>query len=229
MKRLAAPKALPLHDKKETTWLLRTNPGPHPKNKSIPLLVLIRDVMGLAPTMGEVRRILAERLVLVDGVIRTQERFAVGLMDVVSFPKADKNYRIIVDSKGRLIPVEISKSELSTKIGKVIGKTTIKGGKLRVGLHDGRNIVSDNNVHVGDSLIVGIPKTELKKHLKLQSHARCLITEGKHSGKIVSLKEIISRKAGKASEASVLDKDKTEFITVAKYLMVVDDRFGVSS
>jgi ribosomal protein S4E len=49
--------------------------------------------------------------------------------------------------------------------------------------------------------------------------------EGKHAGSIVKLKEIIERKGGKPSEALVSDKSE-EFITVAKYLFVVDEAFG---
>jgi ribosomal protein S4E len=91
--------------------------------------------------------------------------------------------------------------------------------------HDGRNLLSDNHLHVGDSVIVSLPKVVMKSHLKREKGSRCLIMEGKHAGMIVKLKEIIERKGGKPSEALVQDKAE-EFVTVAKYLFVVDEAFG---
>ena len=48
-----------------------------------------------------------------------------------------------------------------------------------------------------------------------------MITEGKHAGTIAKLVDIIERQEGKPAEAKLDSKDG-EFITVAKYLFVVD-------
>jgi len=225
LKRIASAKAIPVNDRKAHTWMTRTAPGPHPAKHSIPLGVLVRDVLKIATTLREVRRILASRLLEIDGAVRTDEKYPVGLMDVVSFPKGGKHFRITVDDKGRLIPREISKDEATHKILRVVKKHTIPGGKLSVMFHDGRNLLSDNHLHVGDSVIVSLPKVAMKSHLKREKGSRCLIMEGKHAGMIVKLKEIIERKGGKPSEALVQDKAE-EFVTVAKYLFVVDEAFG---
>jgi len=224
LKRIASPKAVPVHDRKARTWMTKHMPGPHPKRSSVPLGVLLRDVLKLATTLREVRRILARRLVQVDGKPRTEEKFPVGLMDVVDFPKSGKSYRMVVDAKGRIVPLEIGKEEASSKIVKVVGKCTIPGGKLTVSFHDGRNMLSDNHVKVGDSMVVSLPEAKMKSHLKRDKGCRCLVTEGKHVGSIVKLKDIMERKGGKPSEALVQGKSE-EFITVAKYLFVVDESF----
>lgn len=225
LKRIASAKAIPVTDKKEHTWMTRTAPGPHPSKHSIPLGVLVRDILKIATTLREVRRILASRLLEVDGSVRTDEKFPVGLMDVVSFPKGGKHFRMMVDGKGRLTPHEISKDAATHKILRVVGKHTIPGGKISLAFHDGRNMLADNHVLVGDSVVVSLPKVSLKTHLKRDKGSRCLIVEGKHAGMIVKLKEIIERKGGKPSEALVQDKSE-EFVTVAKYLFVVDEAFG---
>jgi small subunit ribosomal protein S4e len=205
--------------------MIRHSPGPHPKKNSIPLAVLVRDVLRLAPTLREVRQILNGRMLLVDGKVRVDEKFPVGLMDVISFPKAEKYFRIMVDSKARLVPVEIKKDAASMKILRVVGKNTIRGGKLNYALHDGRNLLGDNHVRVGDSIVVSLPEAKLKTHLKRDKGSKCLIMEGKHAGSVVKLKEIIERKGGKPNEALVSGKSE-EFITVAKYLFVVDEGFS---
>jgi small subunit ribosomal protein S4e len=225
LKRLAAPKSIPVTDKKERKWMIRHSPGPHPKKHSIPLGVFVRDILKVAPTLREVRQILNGRMLLVDGKVRVDEKFPIGLMDVVSFPKADKYYRIMVDKKARLIPLEIKKDEASMKILRVVGKHTIPGGKLNYALHDGRNLLGDNHVKVGDSVIVSLPEAKMKTHLKRDKGSRCLIMEGKHAGSVVKLKEIIERRGGKPNEALVIGKSE-EFITVAKYLFVVDEGFS---
>lgn len=221
MKRIVAPTSVPIHDKKSSEWMIKAHPGPHPREMAIPLGVLLRDILKVAKTTREVRRILTNRLVRVDGKVRVDEKFPVGLMDVVSFPEAKKHYRLLLDSKGRLEPSEIKDADASSKTVKVIKKHTIAKGKTNVTFHDGRNLVTDNHVSVGDSVIISLPKVELKKHLKRDTDSKCLIVEGKHAGSIVSLKEIIQRKGGKPSEAKVAS-GKDEFITVANYLFVVE-------
>jgi small subunit ribosomal protein S4e len=222
MKRIVVPTAVPIHDKKGSEWMIKAHPGPHPREMAIPLGVLLRDVLKVARTGREVHRILTNRLVRVDGSVRVEEKFPVGLMDVISFPESKKHYRLLLDSKGRLEPSEIKDAESASKTGKVVKKHTIRKGKINVTLHDGRNLVTDNHVKVGDSVVVSLPKVELKTHLKREKGSKCLIVEGKHAGSIVSLKEIIQRKGGKPSEALVA-KGNDEFITVANYLFVVEE------
>jgi small subunit ribosomal protein S4e len=224
LKRIAAPKAVPVTDRKAKTWMINTAPGPHPKKHAIPLVVLLRDLIGVVTDAREAGRALSRRQILVDGKPRTDAKFPVGLMDVVSF--AGKNYRMVVDWKGRLVPLEIAAAHANSKILMVVGKRTVKGGKIFVSFHDGRNMAADNNIKVGDSIIVSLPKVSMVKHLKSETGARCLVSEGKHAGNIVKLKEIIQRKGSKPSEALV-ESDGGEFITVAKYLVVVDEAFQV--
>jgi len=224
LKRIASAKSVPITDKKETTWMTKPAPGPHPAKYCMPLGVLLRDILKIAPTLREVRQILCGRMLEVDGIIRTDEKFPIGFMDIISFPKAGKQYRIEVDSKGRLIPHEITKEAASHKIVRVVRKHTVPGGRLNLTFHDGKNLLGDNHVRVGDSVVLSLPKAEMKAHLKREIGARCLIMEGKHAGSIVTLKEIIERKGGKPNEALV-SHDEAEFITVEKYLFVVDAAF----
>lgn len=226
MKRLASPKAVLVHDKKDRKWMINTAPGPHPKKHAISLGVFLRDILGVATTAREAKRVLSGRMVLVDGRPRTDEKFPVGLMDIISLPKMELHYRIIVDNKGRLVPVKVAKAESAQKLLKVVGKHTVSGGKHNLSFHDGKNMLGDNHVKVGDSVVVSLPETKMKTHIKREKGSRCLIMEGKHAGSIVKLKDIIERKGGKPNEALV-EADGSEFITVAKYLFVVDEGFKV--
>lgn len=227
MKRIAVPQAIPLHDKKDHTWSIQGLPGPHPEEQSIPLGVLLREVMKVAKTAKEVKQILSKRLVEIDGKVRTEEKFPVGLMDVVSIPKSGKKYRIMVDRKGRLFPMEIKDDEASQKLVQVVKKHIIKGGKVNVTFHDGKNLLADNHIKVGDTLLVSLPVAKIEKHLKKEKGAHCLVVEGKHVGTLVKLKDVMQRKGGKPDEALVQPDEGAEFITVAKYLFVVSDDFKI--
>lgn len=225
MKRIAAPKAVPITNKKAHTWMVNPSPGPHSKRAAVPLVVLLRDVLKVAETAREIEKMLAARKITVDGIVRTDSAFPIGFMDTFSF--ADKTYRLVVDFKARLVPVE--EAHPQEKIFKVVGKVVVKGGKIMLHLHDGRILFADNNVRVGDSLILSIPEYKVQKVLKLEKGARCVIREGKHAGTIAKLEEIIERKDGKDYEAKLSSEKEGQFITVAKYLFVVDDSFKGAS
>jgi small subunit ribosomal protein S4e len=69
--------------RKEGQFVMRVNPGPHPRIRAYPLGMVLRDVLRVASTGHEVDRILKAGKVKVDGIIRHEPNFAVGLMDVV--------------------------------------------------------------------------------------------------------------------------------------------------
>lgn len=229
LKRVAAPKAIFIHDRKANIWLAKTAPGTHTKDASMPLLVLIRDILGLAMDTRETKKILNARLVEVDGKIRTDTAYPIGLMDSIAFQSASKFYRMIVDRKGRLAPVEIEKTDCGKKIAKVTSKHSYKG-KTVLHFHDGKNIMSsDVSVKVGDSVVVNVSDNKLEGVLKLQKGASCFITEGTHAGMIAKLEALMTSKGERKAEAK-LSSSEGDFITVADYLLVVDEKFkGVES
>ena len=78
-------------------------------------------------------------------------------MDVVSIPKIDKYYRILPDYKGRLILHEIEEKDATFKLAKINNKTTVKGGKTQLNLHDGRNVLTEDEYKTDDVVLLNIP------------------------------------------------------------------------
>ena len=115
MKRLNAPRALNLH-RKERKWTVRSSPGPHPLETSIPLGLIVRDYLGLVDTLHEAKKVISEGEFLVDGVKRKNHKFPCGLMDVVSIPKMKKDYRVLFNNKGKLTLVETASKDATWKI-----------------------------------------------------------------------------------------------------------------
>ena len=141
LKRLAMPRSWPL-PRKTSIWVTRASAGAHALELCMPVRVVIRDVLGYAKSAREVRHILHNNLVSIDGRVCKDSRRGVGFMDVLTL--GEENYRCIIDQKGRLRYRPISKKEAQTKVCRINGKNTIKGGKTQLNLHDGRNILVDD-------------------------------------------------------------------------------------
>src|SRR2546425_585043 len=76
LKREPSPGFWPIH-RKEYTWAPRTRPGPHAREKSLPLMIIVRESLGLANIAKEAIKIISEGKVKVDGVVRRDRRFPV--------------------------------------------------------------------------------------------------------------------------------------------------------
>ncbi|MEE9525246.1 MAG: 30S ribosomal protein S4e [Candidatus Woesearchaeota archaeon] len=213
LSRLAMPKSWKIK-RKGIKWVTRPHPGPHSLKLGMPLNVLLRDVLEYARTTKEVKNILQNQEILVDGIRRTNHRFLVGLMDVISIPKTKENFRILLNKKGYLIAFPI-KNDANIKPSKINGKSIIKKGKLQLNLFDGKNILSDKKeAKVGDTAIIELPSQKIKQIIKFEKGATIYLVGGKHIGGTGVIEDI---KENKISYKS--GKDKVE--TLKKYAFVI--------
>jgi small subunit ribosomal protein S4e len=204
MKRLAMPRSWPL-PRKTSIWVTKAAPGAHALELCMPLVVVIRDILGYAKSTREVRHILHNDLVSIDGRICKDSRRGVGFMDVLTL--GEENYRCIVDRKGILRYRQISKKEAGTKVCRINGKTTIKGGKTQLHLHDGRNILTDDagEFNTGDSLVLALPSQEIKEHIRFSDGIKCYLTGGAHVGEFAEVSEYIVKRSSMPNEVQFAD------------------------
>jgi small subunit ribosomal protein S4e len=112
-------------------------------------------------------------------------------MDVVSIPKLNKHFRIICYSKGLKL-VEISEKEANLKLLRIRDKKIVKGARIQLNFHDGKNIFVEKDVYrTGDSLLVELPSLKILEHLKLEKGSVGLILKGKNAGKLAKVVEIV--------------------------------------
>ena len=213
LKRIALPKSWNV-DRKSNKFIMRPYPGAHSLTSGLPLGIILRDILKLTSTMSEVKKALNSNQVLVDGKVRRDARFIVGLFDVLTFSTLEQHYRVVFDKKGRIIVVKIPATESSFKPCKIVGKHVLPGGKIQFNLHDGKNVVSDKESKVGDSMVLTLPKLEIKEILPLETGATVFLMSGKHSGQVGVLKEIRGKEA-----TYTTDGQDTE--TVKNYLFVI--------
>lgn len=219
LKRLKAPRSVILH-RKEKTWTIKSSPGPHPLDKSIPLGLVIRDYLGFCDTYKEAKRALAEGDILVDGVGRKNHSFPCGLMDVISIPKIKKNYRVLFDQKGKLTLVPIEEKDSAWKLCKIEDKTIIKSKKIQLHLHDGKNIiVSKNEYNTGDVLKISFKDNKITDVFKFDKGSVSIIIGGSHIGQIANIEDIQIVSSNKPNLA--LMKGKNKFSTITEYIFPI--------
>jgi small subunit ribosomal protein S4e len=215
LKRKPAPRFWPIH-RKEFQWIVRPSPGPHSLEKCLPLSVVLRDILGVAETRKEAKKIISQGKVYVDGKVRRKDDFPVGLMDVISMPDLKKFYRILPSHKGLFLN-SINKEEASFKLFRVEGRTIVKNGASQFALHDGSNMLvkvedPENPPEVVyetfDTLKVGLPEKQVLDQLKTKKGNIAIITGGKNIGKQGKIVEIEKTKAKKRRNALVVIEDE---------------------
>jgi len=217
LKRLAMPRSWAL-PRKITTWISRPRSGAHSLEYCMSISTVIRDVLGYADNAREVRRILHEGKAKVDGRRVRDARRGVGLMDVLTL--GDTNYRCILDQNGKLRYHQIPPDQSEWKVCRIEGKSTIKGGKTQLNLHDGRNILVDDPVefNTGDSVKIQLPDQQILTHIQFEEGAKSYLIGGSHVGTTAEVKEILVKRSSMPNE--VLFEG---FGTIAKHVFIVDD------
>jgi small subunit ribosomal protein S4e len=175
--------------RKQSQFVVRVKPGPHPKHRIYPLGMILRDLLKVASTMHEAERILNAGKVKVDGVVRRDSNLAVGLMDVIELATAQA-YRMVPKNSTLLDSITIEDSEKGVKLVKVTSKTIIKGKKIQYGFHDGKTLVSDLKLKVGDTCVIDLPKVQVKSHIAFEKGVTALIITGENAGTVGKIEDI---------------------------------------
>jgi len=220
--RIASPKKYPVL-RRGKHYVVKGEPGPHPKDSSVPLLLVLREMLNIVKTYNEAKKILNEGKILIDQKVRKSLKFPIGLMDVISIPSEGKNYRMIFSEKNKVKLIEIPEEEAKLKLCKIVNKKIIKNGKVQINLHDGRNIlVEDNKYKPGDSLLINLPDQYVKKHIPLQKGVIVLVTDGTHIGSISKIVDFVSLPGSLENRVLLMDlKDNSKYETLKKYVFVI--------
>jgi small subunit ribosomal protein S4e len=188
LKRLRAPDSWHI-PKKINKFITKTAPGPHNAN-AMPIAVWLRDHMGFALTKKEVKQILSQKDVIINGRPCRNPSMGIGIFDIISMPKIGKHYRILRDKKGRHKTIEINAESARTRLAKIRGKTIVPGGKVQLNLRFGANILADNRYKPGDSIVISLSDEDrftITDHFPFAVGNMAMVIGGKHSGKIAKI------------------------------------------
>jgi len=223
LKRLRAPDSWHI-PKKTTTFITKTAAGPHNAN-AMPIAVWLRDHMGFALNMKEVKQILGQRDVIVNGRPCRDPKMGIGIFDIISLPKAGKHYRILRDKKGRHKTIEIDAESAKSRLAKITNKTVVPGGRVQLNLRFGANVLADHTYKSGDSIVLSLePETRFKilDHFPFAVGNMAMVIGGKHSGKIARIAGIEKIPGSVPNRVILVDeKSGSRFETIDQYIYMV--------
>jgi len=184
LKRIAAPSSWML-DKMGGAYAPRPSMGPHSLRECLPLNILIRNRLKYALTGREVTYVVVQRLIQVDGKVRTDPRFPTGFMDVVSIPKTSENFRILYDEKGRFAVHRITPEEAKFKLCKVKKTAMGRGDIPYLVTNDARTIrYPDPKICVNDTVKVNLATGKIVDYVPFQVGNLVITTGGRNTGRI---------------------------------------------
>ena len=178
---------------KKPKWIISQHPGAHPRNYSIPLMVVIRDLLGYADNAREAKKIINSGEALVNGVVRRNAHYGVGLMDVIAIPKAKRYFRAMPSRKGLALK-EIDEGGSKLWLCRIKDKTIIRNGKAQLNLHDGSNILVDakdaQKYKTNDTLVFELPKKKINDCLEFKKGNNAMVVHGRRSGDTGKIEDI---------------------------------------
>jgi len=156
-------------------------------SNSVPVVIAVRDMLKLAKTAKEARKMIKEKLLKINGRVVKDYRESIQLFNIL---EADKFYElsILPTKKFFFRPVQ-SKGE---RLCKVLNKRIVKKGLTQINLHDGTNILTKDKINTGDSVYLGFD-SKIKKSASLLKDKNVFIFSGKYSGQNA---KIIDKKDG---------------------------------
>ena len=232
LKRKPAPKFWPIH-RKEFMWVVKPSPGSHFGNNCLPITVLLRDYLGFAKTRKEAKTMVSQGRICVDGQIRRDDGFPVGLADVISVPDIDRNFRILPSAKG-LVLHPIDGEEAKFKLCRIESKITVKNGNMQLNLHDGSNMfikVADAKNRQEDTfetlgtVKIALSDKQIVEFLKIKEKDYAIITGGKNIGKhgsIIQIEETTGKKR-RNTLVTIEDKKGNRFQTTLAFIFVIGE------
>lgn len=200
LKSLAAPKNWPIK-RKENIWVVRPMSGAHSKEYSIPLVVVLRNVLGLLDTKKEVKFVIREGLVKVNGRKVKDVKLPVGLFDVISLDKEKKYYRIVMNKRKRLVPIEVDEKEANLIPLKIENKRILTKDKIQFNFTNGWNLtLKDKKYSTRDTLIFDVKSNKIVNHIPFDKGNVVFVFGGKHVGELAKIQKVNDKVSLKNSE-----------------------------
>jgi small subunit ribosomal protein S4e len=187
LKRIVAPKTWPVL-RKTTKFIARPKPSGHPKDLAVPVVVLMRDFLGVVENAQQGKHLLREKQVRVNGKAVHKLSSAAGYMDLITIGK--DTYRVLLNRKNQLTLIKTAAGE--PMLQKIVGKTSISAAKMQLQFASGRTLlVEKDSYKVGDS--VTFADNEIVAHYPLVAGATVTFTGGSHIGKVGTIETIEGR------------------------------------
>ncbi|QAU13552.1 30S ribosomal protein S4e [Halorubrum sp. BOL3-1] len=223
-KRLSVPNSWPV-ERKTNTFTVKAGAGPHGE-AGVPLVVLLRDVLGYVDSTKEACYALNNDSVLVNGDAVSDEQRPIGMFDILAFPERGEFFRVFPDEGGRLALTSVDEEAAGSRLGKITNKTVVPGGAVQLTLHDGTNVrvEDDADYETNDSIVVDNETKEIVAHFEYEEGALVTAVAGQHAGRIGEIDDIDVTLGSGDNTVTVANEDDG-YETVEEYVVVIDENF----
>jgi len=184
--------------RKTKVWAVVTGQGPHSKKNSIPLGVVVRDVLKLTPSLTEAKKVINEGRITVNGTVRKGYRFPIGTMDLVEIPDTKSTYRVTSSHSG----LDFEETKDTSILCKITNKTAVRKGKTQYTTHNGLTLLAESKYRVRDTLRLD-SKRKITGHFRFEPGSSAIITGGRLRGTTGKIKEIGDRVSLETKEGMV--------------------------
>ena len=175
--------------RKGTTYVTVSS---HNKTESIPLMVVMRDVLKFVKNKKELMKIIHEKQITINGKEVREANYPICLFDILSLKPMKKNYQAVLTKNKKYAFEEVAEKDAKSRVYKIINKKIISKDKIQLNLMQGKNIISKEKMNIGDSVVLDF-ENKVVKVLELKSGGNAVVIEGKHSGNKGKIEEIIER------------------------------------
>ena len=184
LKRLNAPHHWML-SKLGGTYAPRASHGPHRMKESLPLILILRNRLHYALNGREVQLIVKNRSIRVDGKVRTDTRFPVGFMDVLSIPKTKEHFRLLYNTKRRFSLVPITPEQAKFKLCKVRKLVVGTNAIPFIVTHDGRTIRYPHpELRANDTIKLNLETGKIEDFIKFDVGNAAMVVGGQSTGRV---------------------------------------------
>jgi small subunit ribosomal protein S4e len=142
---------------------------------AVPVVIAVRDMLKLARTSKEVKKMIFEKSLKINGNVVKDIRDSIRLLNLF---QADKTYILTLTSNGKFTLQETKEKNRPCKVlnKKALGKT-----QFQLNLHDGSNVLTKDKIATQDTVYID-EKGKIASHVKFEKGKSCLVIAGKYTG-----------------------------------------------
>lgn len=189
----------------------------------IPLCVLLINKLKYVKTQKELRYVLTQKMIKVNGVVRTDKDFPLGVMDVLTIDSANESYRLLYNNNRNFILTKIDADEARFRLDVVVRKKLGKRGVPFIFTNTGSTFrYCDPAIKIKDTVKIDIKTGSIVEYLPFAHDMRAFVVRGKNMGCVGTIKNIEKHDAGN-DIAYIIDTNGRGFNTRADNVFVIGD------
>lgn len=179
----------------------------HNRKEAMPLIIVMRDVLKLVKNNKELKKLINERQIKINGKDIKEVNYPVSLFDVLGLDGLKKNYKMVLLKNKKYSFEEVSGKETSSRPYKVMDKKILSNKEVQLNLMYGKNLIYNDKANVGDSIILDF-EDKVIKIVQIKKGENAMVLEGKHAGNSGKIEEVIERGGKKLVKIKSSDGEK---------------------